>query len=165
MCWVGKLVLTHSFLQNSIRVHLSGCLPLVDGSYSTSTLSFSSALYSILQPFIRELLTWRQEALWLSLFQCPQGQTRHHMVLLSLTNTLVVQERYLSDKEHWLFLQRTQVQFPASTVQPYITAVLWDPMSSPGLLGYCTHMMHICMQQNHTLNNKNNFLNNFSPPV
>ena len=81
MCWVGKLVLTDSFLQNSIRVHLSGCLPLVDGSYSTSTLSFSSALYSILQPFIRELLTWRQEALWLSLFQCPQGQTHHHMVL------------------------------------------------------------------------------------
>ena len=24
MCWVGKLVLTHSFLQNSVRVHLSG---------------------------------------------------------------------------------------------------------------------------------------------
>ena len=94
---LGRKIGAYSFFLTELRVHLYGCLPLVDGSYSTSTLSFSSALYSILQPFIRELLTWRQEALWLSLFQCPQGQTRHHMVLLSLTNTLVVQERYLSD--------------------------------------------------------------------
>lgn len=46
--------------------------------------------------------------------------------LLNVRFVLLVLERQFSGYEHWLFLQRTWVQFPALT--------LWDTAPAPGNL-------------------------------
>jgi hypothetical protein len=45
-------------------------------------------------------------------------------------------ERWLSDQEHWLFVQKNQVQFPAPHMVTYnhlSAPVPWDPTAPSGL--------------------------------
>lgn len=60
------------------------------------------------------------------------------------TDTVVTLEGWPSSEEHWPLLWRTQVPFPASTSQPFITPILGEPMTSSGLcqtLNTC-HTVH-----------------------
>lgn len=63
-------------------------------------------------------------------------------------------ERWSSSHEHWLLVQKTQIQYPVLTWQ-FITTCYFSPEGSDGLselLGHCTRVIHryTCRQNIHT---------------
>lgn len=67
------------------------------------------------------------------------------------TDTVVTLEGQPSGEEHWMLLPKTQVPFPASTSQLFITPILREPMTSSGLCRHYTHgvYLHTCRSNTH----------------